>query len=76
MDNAVFSATVSGAAAVIVATLTAESTYLLATKREREADWRKLKLDLYKGYTDALSNQLDNKTQIASLVPRPIRPRN
>lgn len=44
-------AVISSIAAVIVAALT----YLLAKRREREAEWRKLKLDHYKEYVAALS---------------------
>ena len=51
MDSAVLPAAISGAVAIAVAGLS----YLLAKTKEREADWRKLKLDLYKEYIVALS---------------------
>jgi hypothetical protein len=35
--------------------VTAGVTYLLTARRERTADWRKVKLDLYKEYVAALS---------------------
>jgi len=61
MNNAAFSAAISGAVAIIVAALTAGSTYLLTKRREREADWRKMKLDLYKDYVAALSGIVEGR---------------
>jgi hypothetical protein len=55
VDSAALTAIVSGAVAVGVAALTAGSTYLLTRRREREADWRKTKLDCYREYIMALS---------------------
>jgi hypothetical protein len=55
MDSAVFSTTLSGAVAIVVAALTAGSTYLLTKKREREADWRKVKLELYREFVEAVA---------------------
>ena len=61
MNNAAFSAAISGAVAIITAALTAGSTYLLTKRREREADWRKMKLDLYKDYVVALSGIVEGR---------------
>lgn len=55
MDNAAFAAAISGAVAIVVAALSAGATYLLTKRREREADWRKMKLDIYRAYVIALS---------------------
>lgn len=60
MDSAAFSAGLSGAVAIVVAALTTGSTHLLTKKREREAEWRKMKVDLYKEYISALSRQMNN----------------
>ncbi|HVC60834.1 MAG TPA: hypothetical protein VND19_10790 [Acetobacteraceae bacterium] len=58
MNPGFLSAVLSGAAAITVAVLT----YLLTKHKEREADWRKVKLDLYKEYVAALSSQLNDLT--------------
>jgi hypothetical protein len=61
MDSAAFPAAISGAVAIIVAALTAGATYLLTKRREREAEWRKMKLDLYKEYVAALSGIVEGR---------------
>jgi hypothetical protein len=38
--------------------------YLLTKQKDREADWRKMKLDLYKSFIVALSGQLNDLTTI------------
>jgi hypothetical protein len=55
MDSATFTASVSGAVAIVTATISVGLTYLLTKKREQESDWRKMKLDLYRAYVLALS---------------------
>lgn len=47
--------------AIVVAALTAGATYLLTKRREREADWRKMKLDLYREYMAALSGIVEGR---------------
>ena len=61
MDGATFTAVVSGAVAVVTATISVGLTYLLTKKREREADWRKLTLENYKAFTAALSGILEGR---------------
>ena len=61
MDSAVFSTAPSGCVAVVVAVLTAGSTYFLTRKREREADWRKMKLDYYKEFVAAFSGIVEGR---------------
>jgi hypothetical protein len=61
MDSAAFLAALSAAVAIVVAALTAGSTYLLTKKREQEADWRKMKLDLYRNYIAALSGIVEGR---------------
>ena len=51
MNTAVVAAIISGAVSLTVATVT----YLLTKKRDREAEWRKLKLDHYRELIAALS---------------------
>lgn len=56
-----FSAVLSGAVAVAAAVVTASLTYALTRKREREADWRKLKLANYTEYVAALSGNVEGR---------------
>ncbi len=59
MNLGLFTAILSAAAAISVAILT----YLLTKRKEREADWRKLKLELYRAYVLALSGVVkENRT--------------
>ena len=51
MDSAVFVATISASASILVAALT----FFLTKKKEREAEFRKQKLEHYKEFLDALS---------------------
>ncbi len=51
MNTGLFTAVLSAGAAIGVAVLT----YVLTKRKEREADWRKLKLELYRAYVLALS---------------------
>jgi hypothetical protein len=55
MNAATYSAVIAGIVAIIVATLGPSLTHHFGKRREREADWRKVKLDLYKTYVVALS---------------------
>lgn len=52
MDSATVVATISGATALAVAAIT----YGFNKRREREAEWRQLKLNHYKEYVSALSD--------------------
>jgi protein required for attachment to host cells len=61
VDNGALLAAISGAGAVTVAAVTAGLTYLFTKHREREADWRKMKLDLYKEYVAALSGIVEGR---------------
>lgn len=59
MNMAFLTIVISPAVAVAVVVLT----YFLTKKKEREVDWRKVKLDLYKAYVIALSGVVKlNKT--------------
>ena len=51
MDTAVLAAMVSGVVALVAAAVT----YVLTKKRDREAEWRKLKLDYYRELVAAIS---------------------
>lgn len=51
MSVGLLSVVLSGVAAVIVAVLT----YALTKQKEREADWRKVKLELYREYISAVA---------------------
>jgi hypothetical protein len=63
MDNALATAAISGGVAITVAALSAILTYVLTQRKERDADWRKVKLDLYRTYVLALSGVVKhNKT--------------
>jgi hypothetical protein len=57
MNAILVASVISAAATVIVALLT----YLLTKWREREADWRKVKLDLYKEYLNAVAGIADGR---------------
>jgi hypothetical protein len=61
VDSAALLAAISGATTVTVAAVTAGLTYVLTKRREREADWRKLKLDHYKEYMSALSGIVEGR---------------
>ncbi len=61
VDSVTLSATISGCVAVSVAAITAGLTYLLTKRREREADWRKMKLELYREYMAALSGIVEGR---------------
>jgi hypothetical protein len=61
VDSTFLLAAISGATAVIIAVLTAGLTYLLTKRREREADWRRMKLDHYKEYVAALSGIVEGR---------------
>jgi hypothetical protein len=50
VDTAVLAAIISGAVALAAAAVT----YLLTKKRDREAEWRKLKLDYYRELVAAI----------------------
>jgi hypothetical protein len=55
------SAAISGAVSLGVAAITVSLTYLLTRYRERETDWRNLKLDCYKEYFTALSGIVEGR---------------
>ena len=86
MDSAALSAAIAGATAVTVAIATAGLTYYLTKRRERESDWRKLKLERYGEYVTALSGVVkgqdpsaeaqaryaDAVNSLALVAPRPV----
>lgn len=55
MESIVVTAIISAVAALLAATLTATLTAMLTQRRERDADWRKLRLTQYQEYIAALS---------------------
>lgn len=57
MDTAVFTASISGAVGLAAAALT----YLLSKKRERDAEWRRLKLDHYREFFLAMSGIVEHR---------------
>jgi len=61
MDSTTFSAALSGALVVAAAAVTAGLTYSLTRRREREADWRKLKLANYSEYVAAMSGIVEGR---------------
>jgi len=61
MDNTYILAAISGVTIVTGAVVTAVLTYLFTKRREREADWRKLKLDQYKEFVSALSGIVEGR---------------
>ena len=54
-------AIISGGTAVLVATITAVLTYTLSKRREREADWRKVKLEYYRAYISAVAGIVEGR---------------
>jgi hypothetical protein len=62
MNATILVAVISGAAALAVAALS----YAFNKRREREADWRKLKLDHYKEYVTALSGVVGERSTAQS----------
>jgi hypothetical protein len=57
MNASVLTAIISGATAIIVAALS----YSLTMRREREAEWRKVKLDHYREYIAGLSGIVNER---------------
>jgi hypothetical protein len=57
MNPSILTAIVSAAAALVVATLS----YSLAKRREREAEWRKFKLEHYREYVSSLSGIVNDR---------------
>lgn len=55
MESVVVTSIISAVAALVAAALTAVLTALLTRRRERDADWRKLRLAQYQEYIAALS---------------------
>jgi hypothetical protein len=55
MNGAVFTVLISGALSVLAALGTVALTHYFGRMRDREADWRKMKLEHYKEYVAALS---------------------
>jgi hypothetical protein len=68
MDSATFTAVVSGAVPIVIATVSVGLTYVLTKKREREADWRKVKLELYKDYVNAVAGIVSGRATTESEV--------
>lgn len=62
MTTSVLVATISAFAAIAVAV----ATYFFSRRRDREADWRKLKLDHYKEYVLALSGIVSRRSTTAA----------
>jgi hypothetical protein len=56
MNDAMLAAAISGSVSLTVAIVG----YYLTRRKEREADWRKMKFEIYKEYVSALSQQLNN----------------
>ena len=63
--NASIWVAVIGAAAGL---LTAAFTYAITKRREREADWRKLKLEMYREFTTALAGMAEGDAKTADKV--------
>lgn len=61
MDSTFLLATISGVTVVSGAVMTAGLTYFFTKRREREAGWRKMKLDQYKEYVPALSGIVEGR---------------
>jgi hypothetical protein len=61
VDSAFLLAVISSATVVSGAVVTAGLTYFFTKRREREADWRKFKLDQYKEYVAALSGIVEGR---------------
>lgn len=51
MDTSIFVATISATASIVAAAVT----FLLTKRKEREAEWRKQKLEHYREFMDAMS---------------------
>jgi hypothetical protein len=74
VDSTLLVAVISSVSVLTGAVVTAGLTYLLTKRRERDADWRKIKLDLYKAYVIALSGvvrqnrTLEDQTKYADAV--------
>lgn len=62
MNSTILVAVISGAAALAVAALS----YAFNKQRDREAEWRKLKLDHYKEYVAALSGVVGQRSTAQS----------
>ncbi len=63
-DTSVLVAIISSASALVVATMT----YSLSKRRERESEWRKLKLEHYKNYVKALSGVVGSRANLQSHI--------
>ena len=61
MDSATLAATISGAIPVIVVVLGAGLTYFFTKRREREADWRKVKLEYYREYIASVAGMVEGR---------------
>lgn len=64
IDTTVLVAAISAGTALSVAAIT----YALNKRREREAEWRKLKLEHYKEYIAALSGAVGSRSDLSSQV--------
>jgi hypothetical protein len=62
MNPSVITAVISGAAALVVAAMS----YALSKRREREAEWRKVKLEHYREYIAGLSGIVNDRATPAS----------
>jgi len=57
VNAALLAVRISGATSIVVAVLT----YLLAKRKEREADWNKVKLEYYKEYISAVAGMVEGR---------------
>lgn len=64
MENIVVTSIISAVAALLAAILTATLTAVLTKRRERDADWRKLRLAQYQEYIAALSGIVEGRSSV------------
>lgn len=64
MNSTILAAVISGAVALAVAALS----YAFSKRRDREAEWRKLKLDHYKEYVAAMSGVVGQRSTEQSQI--------
>jgi hypothetical protein len=68
MDSAGFTAAISGVVALVTATVSVALTYFFTKKREREADWRKMKLELYREFVAAVAGIAEGRMTTESEI--------
>jgi hypothetical protein len=59
---------ITACATVLGGLLVAGATYLFTKQREREADWRKEKLEHYKAFSSSLSGIIEGESELAQVV--------